>query len=300
MYLYRLMQLIIDQNAGFCPGVRKAIQKAEEILAAGTPLYCLGQIVHNEAEIARLETKGMKTARLEDLPTAEAAHILIRAHGEPPETYRKLEDRNLAYTDASCPLVLRLQQRLAEAASRMKAAGGKVLIFGKANHPEVIGLLGHCQGIGMPILHPEEVDDTILQQPLFLCAQTTMDPDAYQALHQALKERKQALGASAEFEVMDTACGFVARRKEKLTVFAKQVDALLFLAGKNSANGQYLFSIAKEANPQSFLLGDPSEITPEMLEGKEIIGISGAASTPPWLLEKAAQRIRALLGIESN
>lgn len=289
------MQVIIDPDAGFCPGVVKAITRAEKALEQGHTVSCLGSIVHNEMEMARLARKGMRTIDRAEIQGADGI-VLIRAHGEPPSTYQEIVDAGKEYADATCPIVLRLQRKVAEASARMARTNGIVILYAKPGHPEAIGLLGHTEGRGRLAMLVSELDLQELMGPVEVFSQTTMDPDAYTHFVRGIEEVRASATVPGELVVHNTICGFVARKKEHLRLFAASVDRVIFVAGQDSSNGKYLFSLVKEVNPFSYKISTPEELLGEWFVGAASVGVSGATSTPPWVLETVASRIRAMDG----
>jgi len=288
------MRVIIDSRAGFCPGVVRAIRKAEEILAREQGLTCLGQIVHNESEAGRLEAMGMNTATQVPAITPEHAVVMIRAHGEPPATYQALALAGATVTDATCPVVLRLQRRVAEASQRMKEVGGQVVIFGKAGHPETLGLIGNAQGNAVLASPGSPIPDLSRFSRLEIFSQTTMDTVEYDAFVSDLRRQGSDTGADRWITAHQTICGAVSGRKESLAQFAREVDVLFFVAGRASSNGKVLFSVAQESNPVAYFISGPDEVREDWVVPGRLAGISGATSTPMWLMRQVADRIRQI------
>ncbi len=282
------MKITIDKNSGFCWGVVRTIFMAEQELDKSQNLYCLGEIIHNPEEIRRLEAKGLKTVYRDDFPKIPNSTVLIRAHGEPPETYRQAEKYGIKLIDATCPVVTKVQERIRHYTDKKY----QIVIFGKKNHPEVIGLLGQTDGNGIVISSLEEVLSINLSQKTVLFSQTTMDKTAFYSIHDELKKRVNELivdsfeDEAIRFIVNDTICGQVSGREKKLREFAKQNNVILFVAGKTSSNGKVLFSICKEVNTNSYLIENENELFLEWFEGAESVGITGATSTPHWLMER--------------
>jgi len=280
------MEIKIDDKAGYCFGVVKAIGTAEEELHRDGSLYCLGDIVHNSAEVERLSRSGLKVidhAGMQALP--QGSKVLIRAHGEPPSTYRTAEDLGIRLVDATCPIVLALQSRIKRGYEEMKQCGGQVVIFGKQGHAEVIGLNGQTDGTAIIISNPDEIDAIDFSRPIRLYSQTTKSREDYRRLIQNIQAR---LPEGADFIAYDTICNSVAGRTKALADFASSVDVLLFVAGANSSNGHYLYEYCRSVQPKTYLVGCASEVRHEWLEGAQRVGISGATSTPRWLMEEIA------------
>ena len=296
------MHVTIDQSSGFCWGVVRTVQIAEDQLEAsreGRNVYVLGHIIHNPKEIDRLASKGLKTITVDDFPSlAESgAKVIIRAHGEPPETYRKAWENGIELVDATCPVVTKLQERV----RKFYDQGYQVVIFGKKDHAEVMGVRGvlrdDCVVVKTVV---EALNDVDLSRKTVLFSQTTMDRPTFQAIRDALKERISELVVdtmeelATEFHAKDTICGQVSGRENQLAEYARANDVIIFVAGRASSNGKVLFNVAKEANERTHFIEDASEIDPGWLEGAESVGISGATSTPQWYMEEVAQVIRDL------
>lgn len=284
----------VDAGSGFCFGVTNAIQKAEEILTPGESLYCLGEIVHNSQEINRLETKGLKTVDHSAIASLKGKQMLVRAHGEPPETFRLAAESGITVVDATCPIVTKLQQRVASAYAEMQRVGGQVVIFGKKGHPEVVGLVGNAAGEAIIV---ETAADAFLldfSKPTVLLSQTTMDGEDYRILGDTIKQQMDALtpNGSDKFKVVGSICGSVSNRKPKLAEFARLHQMVVFVAGKKSSNGKVLYGVCKEANPNTIFVESEAELSSSTFNGVKTVGVCGATSTPLWLMEQVAQKIR--------
>jgi 4-hydroxy-3-methylbut-2-enyl diphosphate reductase len=283
------MEVRIDDKAGYCFGVVKAIGTAEEELQRAGSLFCLGDIVHNSAEVERLSKSGLKVidhADLQSLP--QGSKVLIRAHGEPPSTYRTAEQLGIHLVDATCPIVLALQSRIKRGYEEMKLCGGQVVIFGKQGHAEVIGLNGQTDGTAIIVSNPDEIDAIDFSRPIRLYSQTTKSREDYRRLIENIQAR---LPQGADFIAYDTICNSVAGRTKALADFASSVDVLLFVAGANSSNGHYLYEYCRSVQPKTYLVGSADEVRREWLEGAQRVGISGATSTPRWLMEQIAEAL---------
>ena len=285
------MKVTIDDKSGFCYGVVSAISKAEELVAEGKKVYSLGDIVHNDLEVARLEGLGVRTISHADLatiaPTPESK-ILIRAHGEPKRTYRTLEALSLGYADATCPVVAKLQKLTIEADRQMCEVGGTVLILGKKGHAEVVGLNGQIEDRAIVVEKSADLEGVDFSKPIFLLSQTT------QSLALFAEIRDEVLSRSSNPEeviVRDTICRQVAGREEHLRSFARGCDMVVFVCGAKSSNGKVLFEACHSANPHSVKIESPQELTREMFEGVENVGVCGATSTPHWLMEQVRDTI---------
>ncbi|MBP5218926.1 MAG: 4-hydroxy-3-methylbut-2-enyl diphosphate reductase [Bacteroidales bacterium] len=291
------LEVEIDKHSGFCGGVIRAIGRAERFLAdsPGRKLYSLGAIVHNEAELKRLGEKGLVTVTLEDLRGIEdpgSETLLIRAHGEPPETYAFAKSIGIKVTDCTCPVVLKLQESIREAWERLNPLGGQVIIFGKVGHAEVLGLLGQVDGDAVVVenldmlrlaLQNGEIRTDV---PLEIFSQTTKSPAEYSGICEELSGRAQA-----GIKVHQTICSQVASRHEQLSEFARRHDVIIFVSGASSSNGKVLYELCKSINPRTFHIASPQETDPSWFRPGDKVGICGATSTPRWLLEDAARHI---------
>jgi|SRR5690606_10911221 len=269
------LSVSIDKDSGFCFGVVYAIDMAEEILEEDGYLYCLGDIVHNDKEVVRLKDKGLRIIGHEDLPNLKNEKVLIRAHGEAPETYRIALENNITLIDASCPVVLKLQNRIKTTFDEKE----KVLIFGKHGHAEVIGLQGQTNGEAIVFQDIAELDHVELPQKFTLYSQTTKSTDKFYEIKDELLRRGYDVRAN------DTICRQVSSRYEDLGTFAEAFDKIVFVAGKKSSNGKVLYDVCLKSNPNSYFISDPSELDPSQFEENDRVGICGATSTPMWLME---------------
>ena len=290
----------MDQNSGFCWGVVRTIDIAEQELHESKKLYSLGDIIHNPIEIERLQEKGLATISLEDLKDVKDAKVLIRAHGEPPETFRRAKELGIELIDATCPVVTKVQERI----RKFYDNGYQVVIFGKKDHAEVIGLVGHTNGTAIVIKSSEEVDKLDLTKKTVLFSQTTMDKATFYLIRDEIKSRIKAEFEVGTFEEMaidfhakDTICGQVSGRDKKLREFSRSNDVMVFVAGRKSSNGKVLYEIAKEENPNTYFVEDEKELQPEWFSGAETVGISGATSTPQWLMERIKVSIEAVVSV---
>lgn len=283
------MKITIDENSGFCFGVVYAIQLAEDELDAGHTVYCLGDIVHNDLEVQRLKAKGLQIIEHKDLAHLEGEKVLIRAHGEPPSTYQTAIENNLELIDASCPVVLKLQNRVKNTFDGM-LEGGQVVIYGKPGHAEVNGLRGQTNDSAIIIMSEADTDKIDFTKPIYLFSQTTKSTEGFYKMKQLLIDRAAAAG-NAEVHAHDTICRQVSNRDPKLREFAPQHDVIIFVAGKKSSNGKVLYNVCKEVNPQTYFVSGPDELQDEWFEGAETVGICGATSTPRWLMEEVGNAI---------
>ena len=291
------MTIEIDQGSGFCFGVTRAIGKAEEELAKEERLYCLGDIVHNGKECDRLQQMGLVTINHEQLRDIHDAKVLLRAHGEPPATYALARERSINLIDATCPVVLHLQERIKKAyeGTRGKGQGAReqIVIFGKNGHAEVLGLVGQTEETAIIIESAEEVSKLDFSRDICLYSQTTMPLDEFRGIVEYIK---QHISPDATFTYYDTICRQVANRMPNIRNFALRHDAVLFVCGKKSSNGRVLFNECKKANPRSYMIDTASEIDVRWLQGCESIGSCGATSTPKWRMEECKIRVEQLLG----
>ena len=283
------MRISIDTRSGFCFGVVNAIEKAERFLEKYPDLYVIGQIVHNDEEVKRLENKGLKIISRDDLKNLQNKVVLIRAHGEPPETYKIAFENNITLIDATCPIVLTLQKRVREAYLMMKKAGGQVVIFGKPHHPEVVGLRGQTNYTAIVLQTIDQAEQLLdFSRPIYLFAQTTKNLKEYLDLKQLIFNRmKQTLNTNnPPFYWYDSVCRQVAHRDTELQSFCADKDIIIFISGKNSSNGKMLYNVCKNTNPKTYFISSVDEINLNWFKGNEHVGISGATSTPRWLIEK--------------
>jgi len=290
------MRIEIDSRSGFCFGVVNAIKQAENELGGDETLYCLGEIVHNNEEVERLKKMGLVTITHSDLDQLEGKRVLLRAHGEPPETYRKIKEKGIKLIDASCPVVIKLQQRVRNSWELMKATGGQVIIFGKKGHAEVIGLLGQTDGNAIVIQSVDEIKSVDLSKPIELFAQTTMSGDDYKNLASVIEKEMMLIskGEKYHFKAHNSICGQVSNRKEELKKFAAKHDVILFVSGKASSNGKMLYEVCKAINPRAHFISSSKEIEKEWLKNVESVGICGATSTPRWLMEELAEKAKKI------
>lgn len=281
------MKVIIDEKSGFCFGVRRAITYAEEELANSGSLYCLGDIVHNEMEVERLENIGLKVIQREEFFKLTNCKVLIRAHGEPPEIYEHARKNGIELIEGSCPVVLKLQQKI-KVSYKKYQENGSVIIFGKPEHPEVIGLNGQVNGKAKVVQEKSDLDGIDFTKPIVLYSQTTMNKEKYWELKSEVENR---LTSPDLLEANDTICGQVANRAPGLEKFSASVDAVIFVGGKKSSNSKVLYSHCKKINPNSYFVSNVDEVKKLSLEIFEKIGVCGATSTPRWLMEDVANQI---------
>jgi 4-hydroxy-3-methylbut-2-enyl diphosphate reductase len=294
------VKITVDQNSGFCWGVVRTIDIAEQELRDAKKLYSLGDIIHNPVEIDRLGEQGLKTITHAELENIKDAKVLIRAHGEPPETFRRAKELGIELIDATCPVVTKVQERI----RKFYDKGYQVVIFGKKDHAEVIGLVGHTNGTAIVIKSLEEVSKLDVTKKTVLFSQTTMDKATFYALRDEITSRIKAEFEVGTFEEMaidfhakDTICGQVSGRDKKLREFAHANDVVIFVAGRKSSNGKVLYEIAKSENPKTYFIEDEKEMQAEWLNGADTVGISGATSTPQWLMERVKTSIEEMVSV---
>lgn len=282
------MQIEIDDQSGFCFGVVRAISRAEEALQAQREVFSLGDIVHNRIEVQRLERMGMRTVSHDDMPRLSGRNLFIRAHGEPPSTYRRARELAIDVIDATCPVVARLQRRVAEAHERMRAAGGQVVILGKKGHAEVIGLTGQVESPTLVIERESDLDAIDFSRPIYFLSQTTQSVALFERLSEEMRRRADD---PAQVTAHDTICRQVSGREEHLREFAARFDVILFVCGRKSSNGKVLFEVCHGANPRSYNIEEAPELRDEWFEGVRSVGICGATSTPKWLMQEVADAV---------
>jgi 4-hydroxy-3-methylbut-2-enyl diphosphate reductase len=297
-----MVTVYIDRFSGFCWGVVRTVQIAEDQLAAtrtSRNVYVLGHIIHNPKEIQRLEDKGLETISVDDFPRLanSGAKVIIRAHGEPPSTYRAAWEHGIEIVDATCPVVTKLQERV----RKFWDQGYQVVIFGKKDHAEVLGVRGVVRDQCIVVKSVDEALATVdVSKKTVLFSQTTMDRPTFLLIRDALKGRVSELivdtmeEIATEFHAKDTICGQVSGREAQLSKFAAENDVLLFVAGKASSNGKVLFDVAKASNPRTFFMETTDDLDPAWIQGAQRIGISGATSTPQWYMEEVKSFVERL------
>jgi len=286
------MQVEIDPHAGFCFGVRRAIDTATDFLDSGRELYSLGEIVHNEEEVLRLEEIGMHTIDRSSMEKASGKKVLIRAHGEPPETYVDAESNKLKLIDATCPIVIKLQQRIKDAHEEMLEKNGNIVLIGNPKHPEVISLNGQTQHRSVIIEQAEDIQKIDFTKPFRLFAQTTTDPGFFEQITQGIEKKINENPAStSDYNFRKSLCRYVSGRVPKIEAFSNRHDVIVFICGENSSNGKTLFTICKKHNPKSYFISKPEEFKMSWIKDAQSVGISGATSTPNWLMKSLADLI---------
>jgi len=290
------MEITIDQNSGYCFGVEFAIQMAEDVLEETGALYCLGDIVHNDMEVARLNKLGLKIIDHDELKELKDATVLIRAHGEPPETYKIALENNIELIDASCPVVLKLQNRLNKDFHKMEKEEGQIVIYGKEGHAEVVGLTGQTNDKAIVVMVDEDLEKIDYSKPITLYSQTTKSTSGFYALKRKIEQRVEAeTGENTYFKANDSICRQVSNREPNLRKFATENDVILFVSGKKSSNGRALHAVCKETNSRSYFIENEEDLQSDWFEATDKVGICGATSTPVWLMEQVRDRLEMLI-----
>lgn len=284
------IEVTIDADSGFCFGVTTAIKKAEEELSRGGTLYCLGDIVHNGEEVARLHDRGLNTITHEELRNLKNARVLLRAHGEPPSTYETARRNNIEIIDATCPVVLQLQKRV-KASYDTDGGDVQIVIYGKKGHAEVNGLVGQTDGSAIVVEDIRELDSLDFSKPIDLYSQTTKSLEGFNAMKHEIERRIQP---GVRFRSFDTICRRVANRVEGLKAFAARQELVLFVSGAKSSNGRILYNECLNVNPNSRMIARAEDVDPAWLENISRVGICGATSTPRWLMERVKDRVNQI------
>lgn len=280
------MRIEIDDRSGFCFGVVNAISEAEKLISRGEAAYSLGDIVHNRVEVQRLENLGLKILHHDKMSEIHNATVLIRAHGEPPATYRCAQKNGIRIVDATCPVVAKLQKIISQAYEKMKPIGGQVVLLGKRGHAEVVGLIGQVDGDVIVVEKIEDLDVIEFSAPIYLLSQTTQSLDLFNSVRDYIMER--AVNKEA-VTVNDTICRQVSNRGPHLSEFAAKFDVIIFVSGRKSSNGKVLFDVCQKANSRSYNIEDESELELQWFENCNSVGICGATSTPKWLMTRVAE-----------
>jgi len=286
------MNVTIDKNSGYCFGVEFAIQMAEDELAQQDTLYCLGDIVHNRMEVERLHALGLRIIDREQLEELHDAKVLIRAHGEPPATYELALRNNIELIDASCPVVLKLQNRVKHAFDASTRQNGQIVLYGQPGHAEVTGLAGQTLNQAIIVMTEQDLDQIDFSRPVTLFSQTTKSTAGFYHMKAVIEDRIRAAGGSLEsFDANDSICRQVSNREPALAKFAVQHDVIIFVSGRKSSNGKALFSVVNKTNPRSYFVENEEEMQAEWFHGVGSVGICGATSTPMWLMQRVKDRI---------
>ena len=290
------LKITVDPKSGFCFGVVYAIEMAENILKEDNKLYCLGDIVHNNREVDRLNNLGLEIIDHNRLSELNNCKVLIRAHGEPPSTYEIALKNNIELLDASCPVVLKLQHQIKEGYETIKKIDGQVIIYGKEGHAEVTGLVGQTNGEAIIVTTKEDIFKIDFEKPIYIYSQTTKSPKAFQDIVDEIKKELIALGKDVDlkFVVHDTLCRQVSGREPQLKTFASENDVIVFVSGTKSSNGKMLFHSCKEQNKKSYFVSDTKEINENWFKNSNSVGICGATSTPRWLMDEVADHIKQI------
>ena len=287
------MEIEIDKYSGFCFGVVYAIQMAEEELKESNFLLCLGDIVHNNKEVERLNNLGLKVINHDDLKNYHDCKVLIRAHGEPPSTYKIAMENNIQLLDASCPVVLKLQHQIKEGYKSVSDINGQIVVYGKKGHAEVIGLLGQIEGDAVVVSSIEDLDQLDFNRPIYMYSQTTKSPKNYSDIKREIEKRRTDIGINKplQFVVNDTLCRQVSGREPQLKQFSAKHDVIIFVSGKKSSNGKMLYESCKNENDNSYFVSDIDEIRSDWFLLSNSVGICGATSTPLWMMERVSEFI---------
>lgn len=287
-----MIEVEIDNGSGFCFGVVNAIKSAEkELKETKDDLFCLGDIVHNNQEVDRLKADGLHSIVHDDLTRLQGKKVLLRAHGEPPSTYQIAKENNITIIDATCPVVIRLQQRIHKCYVETRTQNAQVVIYGKKGHAEVNGLVGQTEGNAIVVEKIEDLSTLDFNRDIYLFSQTTKPLDGF---HRVIEEIRSLISPDAKFTFYDTICRQVTNRMPNIKIFASNHDWVYFVAGKKSSNGKVLFEECKKANPNTQFVSDADEITEPLPPGIQRVGVCGATSTPKWQMEAVAARVREL------
>lgn len=287
------MKVTIDPDSGFCFGVNRAIQTAESELDSGNEVYCLGEMVHNQVQMDKLKAKGLKVITHADLPDLKGKQVLIRAHGEPPQTFRLADKLGIKLIDATCPIVTKLQQRIKESAISEENDDIQIVIFGKPKHAEVDGLVGNAADKAIVIGSEIDFEKIDFSKPVRLFSQTTMDAERYQLITEKIHLRMTETG-NTDLVINKSVCRQVSGRAPVLREFASRHEVVIFVSGKNSANGAYLFGVCKAINDKSYFISTVEDIDIQWFENESSVGVSGATSTPGWQIDQVAEFIRSI------
>jgi len=291
------MEVETDNWSGFCFGVQNAVEIAEEALLRGEKVFSLGPIVHNDKEVERLSRLGLVSIDHSQFRELRDCKVLIRAHGEPPETYQTAEKNNITIIEATCPIVKRLQSKIRETWLSTRTRNGQIVIFGKPGHAEVVGLLGQTNNEGILISGPDDMWKIDISRPVNLFSQTTMGVMEYKHIKELIynnMKEKGTLDPTIHFSANNTVCGQVSNREPILKAFARKHDTIIFVSGRESSNGKMLYSVCKSVNPDTHFVSSPEEIDRSWFAGKRSAGICGATSTPKWLIEEVRDFVSAI------
>lgn len=284
------MKVTIDPGSGFCFGVNRAILSAEAELEAGNHVYCLGEMVHNKVQMDQLKAKGLKVITHADLPALKGQKIMVRAHGEPPETFKLMKDLGITVLDATCPIVTKLQQKINSSFTTAQTSDSQIVIYGKSGHAEVAGLNGNAGNAAIIISGEADFNRIDFTKPVRLFSQTTMDEEGYVMIGEAIQKCMAEVGNN-DLVINKSVCRQVSGRAPALRAFAAGHDVIIFVGGSNSANGAYLFNVCKVINSRSFYISNKDDIDIKWFENLKSVGVTGATSTPGWLIEQVAEYI---------
>lgn len=290
------MIIEIDEKSGFCYGVIRAIETTENELSNNSNLFSLGEIVHNNVEVERLERKGLHTINHQKIADIKGSKMIIRAHGEPPSTYKIAKDNNVEIIDCTCPVVLKLQDRIKKSYEKIKEVNGQLIIFGKRGHAEVNGLIGQVDGDAIVIEKLDEIEQIDFTRPVFLFSQTTKSLEEFEILRQTITQRMQSAmhAEQVPFTSHNSICRQVANRQPHLEGFSRKHDVIIFVSGKQSSNGKILYQACKAVNDNTYFVEKPADIQKEWFVNCKSVGVCGATSTPKWLMEEVANAIEKL------
>jgi 4-hydroxy-3-methylbut-2-enyl diphosphate reductase len=291
------MVVEIDRKSGFCFGVQNAVEIAEEALLKGDKVFSLGSIVHNDKEVERLSSLGLVSVDHEEFNSLKNCKVMIRAHGEPPETYLIAAKNNITIIEATCPIVKRLQSKIKDTWEKNRDKRGQVVIFGKHGHAEVVGLLGQTENEGILVSGPDDIDKIDVTRPVWLFSQTTMSVKDYANFAGLIRSGMKEKGISEPdklIHINNTICGQVSSREPHLKIFARKHDVIIFVSGKESSNGKMLYAVCKSINPETHFISSSDEISMTWFTGRKSVGVCGATSTPKWLIENVYDFISAI------
>jgi len=288
------MKVEIEPGSGFCFGVENAVRIAEEALREGEDVYCLGEIVHNDIEVARLKELGLVTITYDEFERLHDCKVLVRAHGEPPSTYEKARQNNITIIDATCPIVHSMQEKIKKVQLVSREADGQIVIYGKEGHAEVIGLMGAAGEKGILVTRKQDIGRIDFTRPVWLFAQTTRSKAEYELVAEIIRlnlEKEAGKHPGNDLKVHKTICHQVSDREPRLRIFARNHEVIIFVSGKKSSNGRMLYDVCRKENTRSYFISSPEEIDPEWLKDVRTVGICGATSTPKWLIQKVAEAV---------
>lgn len=291
------MEITIDKNSGYCFGVEYAIQMAEDEMEHIDILYCLGDIVHNGMEVKRLEEKGLRIIDREQLKELRDCKVLIRAHGEPPSTYKIALENNIELVDASCPVVLKLQNRVKHAYDKIVEDNGQIVIYGQVGHAEVVGINGQTNDEAIIITTEDDLEKIDFTRPVTLFSQTTKSTQGFYKIKDLIEEKIKEAAVDNKvpaFDANDSICRQVSNREPQLRKFSKEHDVIVFVSGKKSSNGKALYAVCKGENPRSYFVENESEILTDWFRPEDKVGVCGATSTPMWLMQNVSDYISKL------